>query len=100
MLKVFLFFGEESMDLLLLSWNNFVIMFFKNFEKLAKISGSFVITICSRLELFLLCWNNFAILLSKNYYKLLKGFIVIADGKNGLFPLDFMTLWSDLYPSN
>lgn len=52
MLKIFLFFGEERMDLLLLSWNNFVIMFSKNFEKL---------------ERFLLCWNNFAILLSKNY---------------------------------
>lgn len=67
MLKVFLFFGEESMDFLLLSWKNFVILFFKNFQNLDKISGPFLIKICSRLELFLLCWNNFAILLSKNY---------------------------------
>lgn len=46
MLKIFLFFGEESMDLLLLSWYNFVILVSKNFEKLDKISGPFLIKIC------------------------------------------------------
>lgn len=59
MLKVFIFFGEKSMDLLLLSWNKFVIMFSKNFEKLDKISGSFVVKIWSRI-LYVLAkkvWN-------------------------------------------
>lgn len=61
MLKIFLFIGEERMDLLLLSWNNFVIMFSKNFEKLVKKLLTLVLKIiviltsigcCSKISLF------------------------------------------------